>query len=119
MNVELDEVALPPQSEIKIEFTLTSKVNVTNVTAQRQVSRLLLDLVGNLLYGELPSLVAGRRLLWRVPVWIGSPATGPLGIVGFIDVDADTGEVLYTQALLQEIVERSHVLAQSAASEAG
>ena len=119
MNVELDEIALPPQSEVKIAFTLTSKVNITDITAQRQVSRFLLDQVGNLLYGERPSLVAGRRLLWRVPVWIGLPTAGPLGKVGYIDVDADTGEILYTETLLEEIEERSRVLAQSAASEAG
>ncbi len=118
MHVELDEVTLPPQSEIKIAFTLTSKVNVTDSTAQRQVSRFLLDHVGNLLYGERPSLVAGRRLLWRVPIWIGLPTSGPLGTVGHIDVDANSGEILYTQELLENIVERSRALAQSAAPKA-
>lgn len=116
MYVELDEVALPPQSEIKIAFTLTSKVNVTDLTAQRQVSRFLLDHVGNLLYGERPSLIAGRRLLWRVPVWVGLPTVGPLGIVGHIDVDTDSGEILYTQELLESIVERSRALSQNTAS---
>jgi hypothetical protein len=33
------------------------------LTAQRKVSKLLLDDVGNLLYGERPSLVVGPRLL--------------------------------------------------------
>jgi hypothetical protein len=118
MNVELEDVALPPQAEVKIAFTLTSKVNVTDITAQRQVSRLLLDQVGNLLYGERPSLVAGRRLLWRVSVWLGSPTAGPLGEVGTIDVDAATGEILYTQALLDEIAERGRALAQRTTAKA-
>src|SRR5262245_18094221 len=42
-------------------------------TAQRKVSKLLLDDVANLLYGERPSLVVGQRLLWRVPIWLRLP----------------------------------------------
>ena len=87
--------------------------------AHRQVSRLLLDHVGNLLYGEHPSLVVGRELLWRVPVWLGLPTLGPVGQVGALDVDAQTGEILFTQQTLDEIAERANALAQRAASAAG
>ena len=119
MSIELEEFALPAQTEIKIEFSLTAQVNVTDFTAQRQVSKLLLDKVGNLLYGERPSLVVGRRLLWRVPIWLGLPTTGPLGQVGVLDVDAQTGEILFTQKLLDEIAERGNVLAQRTPSTTG
>jgi hypothetical protein len=111
MATELSDIALPSQSEVKIDIHLSARLNVTDFTAQRQVSKLLLDQVGNLLYGEKPNLVVGRRLLWRVPVWFGSPQHGPVGPVGQIDVDAQTGEILFTQALLQEIAERAHALA--------
>jgi hypothetical protein len=114
MSVELEDIALPAPSEVKIEFSLTAQVNITDFTAQRKVSKLLLDDVGNLLYGERPSLVVGRRLLWRVPVWLALPTTGPLGQVGALDVDAQTGEILFTQQILDEIAERGDALAQSA-----
>ena len=119
MSVELDEISLPVKAEVKIEFSLTAQVNVTDYTAQRKVSKLLLDQVGNLLFGERPSLVAGRRLLWRVPVWLALPTTGPLGQVGVLDVDAQTGEILFTQQLLDEIAERGNELARRTSSAAG
>jgi hypothetical protein len=112
MSVELSEISLPVPAEVKIEFSLTAQVNITDFTAQRKVSKLLLDHVGNLLYGERPSLVVGRRLLWRVPVWLALPTTGPLGQVGTLDVDAQTGEILFTQQILEEIAERGDALAQ-------
>ncbi len=119
MTLEIQEFRLPAKTEVTISLSLTAQVNVTDVIAQRQVSRLLLDEVGNLLYGERPSLFVGQRLLWRVPVWLASPKRGPLGQVGTLDVDAQTGEVLYTQDLLDEIAERGRVLAQRASLSAG
>jgi hypothetical protein len=115
MDVELLETTLPPQAQIKIAFSLTAQVNITDYTAQRRVSKLLLDDVGNLLYGERPSLVAGRRLLWRVPVWLGLPTVGPVGRVGFLDVDAQTGEILFDQSTLDDIKERGNAMAERAA----
>ena len=112
----MNEISLPVPAEVKIEFSLTAQVNVTDFSAQRKVSKLLLDHVGNLLYGERPSLVAGRRLLWRVLIWLALPTTGPLGQVGTLDVDAQTGEVLFTQEILEEIAEHGNALAQRAPS---
>jgi len=118
MAVELDGISFPVPAEVKIEFSLTAQVNITDFTAQRKVSKLLLDQVGNLLYGERPSLVAGRRLLWRVPVWLALPTTGPLGQVGTLDVDAQSGEILFTQQILEEMAEHGNDLARRAASAA-
>ncbi len=116
MEVEFGQIDLPPQSEVKIEVSITANLAVTAETAQRKVSRLLLEAVGNLLYGERPSLVAGQRLMWRVPVWLGLPATGPVGQVGALDVDAQTGELLYNPTILEELAERGHALAQRTSS---
>ncbi len=118
MGVEFDQIRFPVPAEVKVEFSLTAQVNVTDLTAQRKVSKLLLDHVGNLLYGEHPSLVAGRRLLWRVPIWLALPTTGPLGQIGALDVDAQTGEILFTQQTLEEIAERGNELARRATSTA-
>ena len=118
MNVEIEEITLPAKAEVKVDVSVTAQVNVTDATAQRQVSRLLLEQVGNLLYAERPSLVVGRRLLWRVPVWLGQPTTGPLGQVGTLDVDVQTGEILYTQPLLDEIADRGNALAERTAPDA-
>jgi len=55
MNVEFPALTLPPQTELKIELSITASINVTAQTVQRKVSKLLLDELGNLLYGEIPS----------------------------------------------------------------
>lgn len=119
MSVELASISLPPRSQVRVEVSVTAQLNVTDFTAQRKVSKLLLDDVGNLLYGERPSLVVGPRLLWRVPVWLALPTTGPLGQVGTLDVDAETGEILYTQQMLEEIAERGDALARRTTSASG
>jgi hypothetical protein len=116
-EVEMSEITLPAEAEIKVEFTLTSKINFTAHVAQRRVSKLMLDRVG-LLYGERPSLVMGERLLWRVPIWFSLPTTGPLGQVGALDVDAQTGEILFTPEILDDLRERANALAKRAATPA-
>jgi len=116
MNLEMNDISLPEQTEVKIEVSITSKINITAIVAQRKVSKLVLDQVSNLLYSMQPTLVAGERLLWRVPVWFALPTTGPLGQVGTIDVDPQSGEILYSQHILDEISERAHELAQRTTS---
>lgn len=114
MLLELEQLTLPEQANVKIEVSVTSTINVTAKIAQRKVSKLLLDQVGNLLYGEQPNLVAGQRLLWRVPIYLGLPTVGCVGQVGAIDVDAQSGELLFTQQILNEIAERGDALAKRA-----
>ena len=58
--------------------------------------------------------MAGRHLLWRVPVWLALPTTGALGQVGVLDLDAQTGEILFDQQILDEIEERGNALARRA-----
>ena len=43
MDVELTEISLPPLASVKIEFSLTAQVNITDYTTQRRVNKLLLD----------------------------------------------------------------------------
>lgn len=111
IEAELVQNGLPALSEIKVEFSLTAQVNVTKFTARRKVNKLLLDHVGNLLCSKEPKLIIGERLLWRVPIWLALPTTGPLGEVGTIELDVQSGEMLFTQLLLDEIADRANALA--------
>jgi len=110
-QVEMQEITLPAQAQVKVELSVTAEINFTAQTAQRRVNKLLLDRVG-LFYSEKPSLVIGERLLWRVPVIFSTPTTGPLGQVGALDVDAQTGEILHTPELLDSFKERARALAE-------
>ena len=117
MEAELSTIQLPAQADVRIEISIAAHLGITAQSAQRKVSKLVLDNLGNLLYGETPNLVAGSRLLWRIPVWLSSPTNDPLGQVGILDVDAQTGEVLYSQQQLDSIGEQARVLAQRPASD--
>ncbi len=112
----MDKITLPAEAEIKVELSVTSTINFTAHVARRRVTKLMLDRVGNLLYGEEPSLVVKDRILWRVPIWLSLPTTGPLGQVGALDVDVQTGQILFTPELLEEIADRGDALAERATS---
>lgn len=111
MTVELGTSSIPRWAELEVDIRLRSKVHITALTAQRKVSKLVLDRVGNLLFGDEPSLVVADRICWRVPVMLAFPSTGPVGKVGEVDVVVETGEVLFDQTLLKEIAERAEALA--------
>ena len=111
-NLEIENIGIPQNADVEIDIKLRAQANVTAVTAQRKVSRLLLDRVSNLLCGNPPTLVVGERLRWRVPIWLGFPKHGLVGKVGEIDVDLETGEMLFTEALLHEIEQRADDLAR-------
>jgi hypothetical protein len=119
VNLELENMATPGNADIEIDIKLRAQANVTAVTAQRKVSRLMLDRVSNLLCGNPPTLVVGDRLRWRVPVWLGFPGHGLVGKVGEIDVDLETGEMSFTEALLEEIGQRTDDLARRTLSTPG
>ena len=102
-SIELDHTVFVPWATLEMRIIISACINVTSERAKRQINRLLLERVGNLLYAEEPNLLVGTRLLWRVPVWLGLPIRGPVGSVGTIDVDAQSGEILFTPQQLAEM----------------
>lgn len=118
MSVRLEELTQFPAARLDIDVKVSAQVNVTAFTAQRKVSKLVLGQISHLLFGDTPSLVLSDRACWRVPVRLALPTTGPVGIVGEIDVDLQTGEVLVSETVLQEIEARAADLARRHASEA-
>jgi hypothetical protein len=118
-DLELENMSIPGAADVEIDIRVRARANVTAITAQRKVSRLMLDRVSNLLCGNPPTLVVGDRLRWRVPIWLGFPGCGLVGKVGEIDVDLETGEMLFTESTLNEIGARADALAQRTLSTPG
>ncbi len=59
------------------------------------VTDFLLDHVGNqLIVGEPHLMVSALRAVWIVPVYLTYIHTGPLGEVGVVAVDEETGQVV-------------------------
>jgi hypothetical protein len=106
----------PPQSEgrVHINIQIQADLNVSAFVARRQVTGYLIDNVSDHLSGETPDLVVdGERFLWRVPVALYLASQGRVGLVGTIDVDAQTGQLQITPSLISEIEQRAHQLARS------
>lgn len=60
-----------------------------------------------------PSLLGGNHPLWRMPVWLHLRGIGRVAIVGHLDVDATTGEVIpLTAVAIKEMQDRADVFAQ-------
>jgi hypothetical protein len=100
--------------QLDITVTVRARIEVDAETARRKVTGWLVSEVGNLLVGDTPALVIADRAVWRVPVLLTSPTRGGIGIVGSVDVDAQSGEILADEALAQRILEDAHHAARSA-----
>ncbi len=99
----LERLNLPEHQLVKVQI-LPPKVQITGQTAQRKVSRFILDELSYLMGGEQPSLIqVEAQLYWRVPVVMTYPTHGKLGIVGHIDVDVETGALILPPGGLDEL----------------
>jgi len=112
MVVELDKV-LPQVKAAQVDVTIrvSAKLNVTQVAARRKINVFVLDEIGTGLGGDTPTLVVQNdRLCWRVPIMLALVPHGHVGQVGQIDVDAQTGEILADDELVQTIADHAQRL---------
>jgi len=112
----LEDVALYEQQKVHI-YVLPPKVHIPPSIAARKVSRFVLDNISYLMHGGDPTLVVSDRAYWRVPIILTFPTHGAVGDVGTIDVDAVTGELQTSPALIEEITRHADELAACLPSE--
>lgn len=78
--------------------------------ARREANYWLLENVGNLLRSDNLELVLSERLIWRIDIVLTSPARGQIGVVGRLELDAITGEILTDETVVQEFAPRARAL---------
>lgn len=110
MSVEVHTLT-PRAGQLAIDVHLSATVNVTAFSAQQKVTGFVADEVSTNMHGGEPRLVVSERIYWRVPVIFSMPPTGDRGEVGTIDVDVETGQLMTTRALIEEIEHRAEYLA--------
>ncbi|MEM7345061.1 MAG: hypothetical protein AAF485_12525 [Chloroflexota bacterium] len=116
MSVMVETITLPDSGLLDIEIKLTANIQITQVTAQRQVSVFVGNHIADLLHGEEPDLVLRENgVYWRVPVILSSRSMGRIGQVGAIDVDVETGDLNVTDQIISRIEHHAQRFAASAA----
>lgn len=78
---------------------------IPDYLARRRVNVVVLTQVSDMMaaYDQELTTRDDGKIVWRVPVWFTSISRGRIGIVGVLDVDATTGEVIYTDDDLEHM----------------
>ena len=105
VTITLSGEGLQDTQELNIQVSISTTVNLDPKTARRQVTAWLVSEVGNMLIGGPPQLVISHKTVWRVPVMLTSSEVGPVGEVGAVEVDAESGELLVSDQLKAQILD--------------
>jgi hypothetical protein len=91
MTIVLDNYVIPEKGPV--ELSVSFEIKVTALEAKRKVSRWLYENISMLIDADVPTLVVGERVVWRVPAYLSFPDIGRAGDVGTVDVDVMTGKM--------------------------
>ncbi|MEZ4732477.1 MAG: hypothetical protein R3E79_35655 [Caldilineaceae bacterium] len=90
-------------------------MNLSAEDARRYVNRQVIPHLGTGLVARLPELrISDSKIVWRVPVELSLPQLGNLGEVGFIQVDAHSGEIAFTAEEQARIINHAQRLYRGA-----
>ena len=116
MTILLETVTPPKTGVFQIDFSVVAEIVVSADAARRSVGVYVGNHIADLLHAESPTLVLKEQgIFWRVPVILSTGSMGRVGLVGTIDVDAQTGELLLDERNLREIDQNAERLAAGAA----
>ncbi len=97
-----------------VAVRLDADLKVSPDYARNMVMRLLKRQLGPLMRAEEPELIVGERWRWRVPIVLSLPDYGDVGIVDWIEMDAQTTEIELPPGRVEQIAHRAQALASTA-----
>jgi hypothetical protein len=112
MTIIIDPFTLPDKGKVELNVQRSFEIKVTAEEARRRVNRWLHDHVTMLIGAELPTLVVGEQVVWRVPVVFRVPDLGRVGVVGTIEVEVSSGVMSISTNLSAELETKAEELAQ-------
>jgi len=116
MTILIETEKLPERGPLNIRLDVTATINTTAEEARRKVSVFAGNEIADLLSGEAPDLVWQKDgASWRVPVILSTRSLGRIGLVGFIDVNVETGELQLSEQTIRSIEENAQRFAAGAA----
>ena len=106
MTLILDNITIPERGTLEIKVDRTVEINVTAEQARKKVDHWLMDQVSSMIGAKKPSLViSGDKAVWRVPAWINFTQGHWEGMIGIVEVDVLTGEMLDLEKQRMAMVE--------------
>ncbi len=94
----------PTEKADRLQISIHIQAEVLSTeAARREANYWLLENIGNLLRSDNPKLVLGEQLVWQVDIVLTSPTRGQVGVVGRLELDAITGEVLADEILIEKL----------------
>ena len=108
MTIVLDNYVIPEHGRLDIRATVDLVVSAQE--ARRLVDRWLLESVSVLIGSDMPTLIIGRQVVWRVPVWMGLAGNGRTEL-GVIDVDATSSALLDARRRVSAIMAAAEIYA--------
>ncbi len=94
MAIILNNYVIPEKGPVNIDFRQSFEIKCTAVQAKRTVNNWLLNEISYLIGADMPTLVLHQRPTWRVPIWLTLPGTKHKEIIGTVDVDVETGQII-------------------------
>ncbi len=92
------------RGQVRVDIRIQANLNVSAFVARQKVTGYVVDNISDHMAGDEPTLVVeGDRFLWRVPIQLAVLPQGRLGQVGTVDVDAQSGQLQITNALIEDI----------------
>lgn len=103
-KIELNQpLTLPEGSQVRV----TPLTILDERTARRRADRWLEDNVGNIVAAKNSRLVQlDHQDIWRFEAFVTGPNIDPLGPIGQVDIEANTGQILTTSAMAKEMITR-------------
>lgn len=115
MRILIETEKLPERGPLNICLDVTATINITAEEARRKVSIFAGNEIADLLSGEVPDWVLQKNgAYWRVPVALSSKSLGRIGLVGFIGVDVETGDLQLSEQSTRRIAESAQRFAAAA-----
>lgn len=100
---------------LSVEVHVQTTVRFAADDARRRVNRdLVPDLGTGLGTGEPELHVGTDRIIWRVPIELSLPGLGLLGVVGAVPVDAQSGDIYFTNEDREKLIKHARRLYKGA-----
>lgn len=112
-SISLGGIAITQPQKLNLTIEIDATVSISAADAQRNVNGWLLDNVGHLAMADDPRLLLGTRTAWRVPVLLTSPRRAPRGPIGYIEVDAESGQLLVTPDTAETLIANGRTISSS------